>query len=226
MEQWTINFPNRCSTITKRGNIVSMKSKNNFIFLLVFLFVTGCASFSGKHLPIIEYSEKQKESTNKNEKDNKPDLLYTFSSGFEEKDHTEKVTNKLEKELISEFSESGYLISELKNNENSDDETLTNIEVRLTESRSRAAVVPAFFTGISFYLIPSWATDNYTINAQVKEYGKKVRIYKIDDSMTTIQWLPLIVVSPFKNMFSVSKEVRKNMWRNLILKMQDDNVLP
>lgn len=42
--------------------------------------------------------------------------------------------------------------------------------------------------------------------------------------MTTAQWLPLVVVAPFKNMVNVSKDVRKNIWQTMILNMQKDAI--
>ena len=49
--------------------------------------------------------------------------------------------------------------------------------------------------------------------------------YKLVDSMKTVRWLPLFIATPAKNMFTVGEKIRKNIWRNLILKMQEDKIL-
>ncbi len=87
-------------------------------------------------------------------------------------------------------------------------------------------MIPAVITGLSLYTIPSWATDNYNVTAKVITQNGKEHIYELTDAMTTVQWLPMIFVFPFQNMVNVSRQVRQNIWKNLILKMQKDGVLP
>ena len=42
----------------------------------------------------------------------------------------------------------------------------------------------------------------------------------------TFQWLPMIFAFPFNMPNKVGVEVRKNIYRNLILRMQEDGLLP
>ncbi len=195
-------------------------SKFNFVYLvgISLLLFTGCASFPGNNLPNVGKLPPLTESTNK------PSASYSFSSWvdlFGKKEHQENIRKQLEDEFLSVLRESRHFASLTPN-----DQGEINIEVRLVNSGNPAVMIPAFITGLSLYTIPSWATDTYTITAKVKAIDGKIHTYNLKDSMTTVQWLPMIVVAPFKNMVSVSKEVRRNIWKNLILKMQEDGVLP
>jgi hypothetical protein len=202
-----------------RRRTMKMKSKVNFAYLIgmSLLLFTGCASFPRNHLPSVGNLPRLTESTNK------PSASYSFSSGvdlFRKQEHQENVRKQLEDEFVCVLRESGHFASLAPG-----DQGDMNIEVRLVNSGTPAAMIPAFITGLSLYTIPSWATDTYTITAKVRAIDGKMYTYELEDSMTTVQWLPMIVVAPFKNMVSVSKEVRRNIWRNLILKMQEDGVL-
>jgi hypothetical protein len=101
-----------------------------------------------------------------------------------------------------------------------------HMDVRLVDSGSAAAMIPAIITGLSLYTIPSWVTDHYDVTVKVMPLDGRERTYQLGDAMTTVQWLPMIVVAPFKNMVGVSEDVRVNIWKNLVVRMQKDGLLP
>ncbi|NKE70783.1 hypothetical protein [Candidatus Manganitrophus noduliformans] len=196
---------------------IRSKVKSASMAVILLLLFTGCASFSRNQLPnaanLLQLSENN----------SKPTASYSFSSGidlFGKQEHQENVRKKLEDEFISVFRESGYFASLTPGGQ-----AEMNIEVRLVNSGTPAAMIPAMITGFSLYTIPSWATDHYTVTAKVTTQDGKEHIYELTDAMTTVQWLPMILVFPFQNMVNVSKQVRQNIWKNLILKMQKDGVL-
>lgn len=88
-----------------------------------------------------------------------------------------------------------------------------------------AATIPAFITGFTFGVIPSWATINTHIAVDAKR-GDVSRNYDLKDSMTMVQWLPMLLVMPFTgNGITVGNEVEQNLYNNLIVKLKGDGLL-
>lgn len=92
------------------------------------------------------------------------------------------------------------------------------------DENSAAAIIPAFITGFSLYTIPSWVTINFHVTANAQK-GAVKRSYDVSDSMTMVQWLPMVLAFPFANPFPMEKELEDNAIRNLILKMKQDALL-
>lgn len=182
------------------------------------LVLTGCASFQRNQLPSVGHLRPPAEGTKK------ASVGYAFSSGvdiFGEQECQEKVRAQLEQEFVDVLKESGYFTSVSPG-----DQGEMRMQIRLINSGNPAVMITSFITGFSLFTIPSWATDKYNMTARVVGLDGKERAYNLADSMTTVLWLPMIVITPFKNMVNVSKEVRRNIWKNLIIKMQQDGVLP
>ena len=88
-----------------------------------------------------------------------------------------------------------------------------------------AAVFPAFITGLTLFVIPSWATAKFHISAEVKSKSES-ESYELKDSMTMVQWLPMIFVMPFTGTpFKAEKEVGENTYRSLVFKMKQEGFL-
>lgn len=88
---------------------------------------------------------------------------------------------------------------------------------------NRAAMLPAFLTGFTFGVIPSWATARPDVSLVVNAGGKASN-YQATDSMTMVTWLPLIVGFPFANPFTAEKEITANVYNTLIAGMKKDGV--
>ena len=85
-----------------------------------------------------------------------------------------------------------------------------------------AAVIPAFITGLTLFVIPSWATSHVHIAADVKAKNSN-NSYELRDSMVMVQWLPMIFAMPFTGTpIKIEKEVGENTYRSLILKMKNN----
>lgn len=88
-----------------------------------------------------------------------------------------------------------------------------------------AAMIPAFITGLSLYTIPSWVTAKIHLQTKVSA-GSVTKEYDLTDSIKMYQWLPLIVVAPFKgNAINAAKEVDANTYRNIVNNMKVDGFL-
>lgn len=88
-----------------------------------------------------------------------------------------------------------------------------------------AAMIPAFITGLSLYTIPSWVTAKIHLGAEVKK-GETTRNYDVQDSMTMVQWLPMIFAMPFKgSALKTAKEVDENTHKSLVLKIKQDGLI-
>lgn len=99
------------------------------------------------------------------------------------------------------------------------------IEGKAFDEANPAALIPAFITGLSLYTIPSWVTATTHISASVKNKTLS-QSYELNDSMTLVQWLPMIVALPFKGSpFKAENDVAENTYKNLVLNMKKDGLI-
>jgi hypothetical protein len=89
-----------------------------------------------------------------------------------------------------------------------------------------AAFASGFISGFSLFTIPGFGKDNYKLTATARSATGKTRNYVLEDSATTVIWLPLIVATPFSNPTIVVPEVQANLYRNLIQNMENDGIIP
>lgn len=87
-----------------------------------------------------------------------------------------------------------------------------------------AAMIPAFITGLSLYTIPSWVTSKIKMSARAQK-GTLAKTYEAEDSFTMVQWLPLIVALPFANPITMGKDVEKNAFQTIVVRMKADGLL-
>ncbi|TAK93516.1 MAG: hypothetical protein EPO09_12365 [Aquabacterium sp.] len=93
-----------------------------------------------------------------------------------------------------------------------------------TEDKT-AALIPAVITGLSLFTIPSWITANVHISATAKNGGVS-RSYDLQDHMTMVQWLPMLLVLPFAdNPFKAEKEITENVFNTLVVKIKSDGLV-
>ena len=198
--------------------ILAITGKTLLILMACMSFM-GCASFSRHNLPEVgEFPQLSPEAK-------KPTATVGFSSEmdlFGKQAHPENARAALEAEFVEILRGSGYFATVEKGTGGKD----LALTVHLVDSGSPAAMVPAMLTGLSLYVIPSWATDRYEILCKEKAHDGKQHEYKLEDSATLVQWLPMVLAFPFNMPTKVPVGLRKNMYKNVILKMQEDGVLP
>lgn len=185
--------------------------------IFVCIWVTGCASFpkhrvpeTGQLPPPADASQALQAS-----------YQFTLETDIGEK-YLQNIRQQFEKEFVDVLKKSGYFAMLSPGQEGR-----IHIEADMLNYKDVVAdAVGILIGGLSLCTIPIWVTDNYKVTVKVTTSEGKQAEYVLDDAMTTVIWLPMIVATPFKSPIKVSTDVRKNMYRNLILKMQEDGLLP
>lgn len=182
-------------------------------FCFSILGLNGCAVFEGGKVPhAVLTPPKQTVKL--------PSLTYSSmaKSGLTNATpQPEAVQSIIAGEMLSVFEESKYFTRIAKNDDSAD----ISIDVTITNSGNPAAFIPAIITGLSFYVIPSWATDNFEVVANVESKAGLKKSYTLKDSTTLVQWLPMIFAFPANN-FETIPNVRKNLYRTILKNMEND----
>jgi hypothetical protein len=99
------------------------------------------------------------------------------------------------------------------------------VEGKVFDEQSQLAMIPALITGFSLYAIPSWVTANVHLTATAKR-GDTLRSYELQDKMTMVQWLPMIVVLPFTgNPIKAETQMVENAYNNLVVNIKKDGLI-
>lgn len=184
------------------------------IAVLIFLSLSGCAIFEGGQVPKTALESYQ------GTEESKPSLSYTTSAegGLQTIAPLPPEGQKIiEDEFTSVLNNSGYFKSVTKGEEGAD----IAISMKIVNTGDPSSMIGAVITGLSLYTIPSWATDNFNVVAEVTRKGGLNKTYELKDSSKIVQWLPMMFAFPFNN-FSVVTEVRQNMYRKVLADMQKD----
>lgn len=194
-----------------------MKKIGSLVLVSV-LLTSGCAVFRENNLPIID------DANYKFENQQKVKVFSRWSINTDNSfanDQTKAAGSAIHKDMFEKaISESGCCTVV----EGPDQADVVVTGVALDENNP-AAMIPAFITGLSLFTIPSWATATIHIQVEAKS-DKKTRTYDLSDSMTMVQWLPMIFVLPFTGTpIEAGKEIDANIYRNLVVKMQEDDLL-
>jgi hypothetical protein len=187
------------------------------LFISLCFTLSGCAIFNGGKVPETVLMPMEKTDQKK------PTISYdiTASGGvFSTSKSPEFIQSIIAGELLQTLEQSEYFSRISKN----DDEAELSLSVTIKNSGNPAALIPAMITGFSLYTIPSWATDKFVVTAVAKNKDGNSKQYVLEDTTILVQWLPMIFVFPIKN-FSVIPEVRKNMYRNIIMQMKNDGLI-
>ena len=201
------------------SHIDSMKLIRTLLsFAAISLLATSCASFSGSKLPQVADTP----ATNAK----KVPITYTIKAGSNmghgRTELGEQQRAAIEKPLANALNKSQRFTSVSPGKGGA---VHVDVDV-LNHGNAAAAGVSGFISGFTFLTIPGFATDNYTLTATARTSSGKSRQYTLDESVTTVFWLPLIFATPFAHPGSVYPKVQENMYRNLIVNMERDGILP
>ncbi len=185
------------------------------ILLFIAALISGCASFKNEQVSstdLLDLSSYQ----------NKPsvyiDVDYKFQDGAKVipggKEEITRIQADLSNFLISNnvFSEHSFK-SELAYKM---DYTL-KVNV-LNHGDLGAASAAGFITGYSLFLIPTYATDNFTVTTELYKKGDQVSSFNESDSMRT--WFGLWFIPMMGS--GDPKHVRKEVIQNLIIRGLND----
>lgn len=182
------------------------------------LLATSCATFPNNKLPKVaaEAPSKVKQVS----------VSYTMKAGHNltgsRTDYDANQIQQLKKPLVSTLEKSGRFSSV---REGKGGAVQVDVDM-LNHGNAAGAAISGFITGFSFFTIPGFAVDNYKLTATARGASGKSRQYVLDDGVTTVFWLPLIVATPFAFPTQVIPEVQGNMYRNLLQNMENDGILP
>lgn len=188
------------------------------VIALFTLMMSGCAGFKANNLPVVAPSE------------------LTFDSG-----HKTKVFSRWSLEtkstLVNEQMKAAGAAVHKKYFEDAINnsgccvlvEGPTEAEVivdgKAIAENNPAAMIPAVITGLSLFTIPSWVTATNHIKVEAKKAGQ-AKTYDLKDSMTMVQWLPMIVAMPFRESpLKAGKALDENVHSNLLVGMKEDGIL-
>lgn len=187
--------------------------------------LSGCATFERHRLSDVSLPPADPSGTG-------PALTYAFSSGMrgqgvgeteQPKRIQQRIQRQMEKEFVETLSESGYFVSI---EPSAQGQTRLNITLTNYGNLGGGTLFAAVLSVATLAIIPCWVTDGYELKVTAVSPGGVLKEYMLDDAMTTAIWLPLAVVYPFKKPETVGRELRKNMYRHLLLRMQGDGLLP
>lgn len=86
-----------------------------------------------------------------------------------------------------------------------------------------------FFNTVLLNLIPYWDNRTATMRVVVRDQSKELKTYRLDDSVSRVYWLPLIVFSAYPphwfHVHSAEKRMFQNAYSNLLYRMKRDGVL-
>ncbi len=202
----------------KKVTIVNGASRRGLLILLLVFLFAGCASFSKNRLPEVKTLPPPTSGTSK------PVVSFSFSSYVDNilwgQETNRNFESRLREEFFSVLNDSGWFSHIVAGVYQGD----IHIDLQVIKTDNPAALLPAAVTAFSLYIIPSWETNYYIIKAKVRA-NNEVCAYKLDDAMVTVRWLPLLVSLPLKHGSCVAREIRKNMWKNLICAMKEDGLL-
>lgn len=195
-----------------------MRKTHIFTFVLTAIFLTACAGFKGKELDYVSQKDIPQSQ-------NKPSLQVAFKfEQFVNGSKTQIFRESAESSLHTEFMS----IAENSGNFSQVSEDLESPDLRLDinlKDEGRANMGMAVLTGLSLYTIPSFATDNYILTANIENQSGKKWTITLEDYVTQWQHILLVPVMPFKLTPVVADDVQDNMFRTLILRMQKEGIV-
>jgi hypothetical protein len=148
----------------------------------------------------------------------KPDATYSFATigefSFED----------AQSEFVDVLNKSGYFAA-LTEGDGGDIHIKAQLEARIINTW-RGSEAWQQFSAPTGPLIPVWGTEKFDMTAQVVTKDHEEKTYSLTDSVTTVLRLPRVIANTFKIPARVKKEVRENIWKTLIFKMQQDGFLP
>jgi hypothetical protein len=182
------------------------------------LLATSCATFPNNRLPKVAAQAPANVK--------KVPVTYSMKAGHNltgsRTEYGAEQVKKLQSPLAAALEESGRFSSVREGKGGA-----VHVDVdMLNHGNAAAAAISGFITGFSFFTIPGFANDNYKLTATARTSSGKSRQYVLEDGVTTVFWLPMIIATPFAFPTQVIPKVQGNMYRNLIQNMENDGILP
>lgn len=187
--------------------------------ILLLVLLTNCIFIKKNNIPTIQDNQLKTSSTKKS----KIFLDWNCSTNIilnQERNAIDKLKFAHKKLFLEVINESGCCEVVYEK-----DKADIIVNGAFYDESSNAGIYFAYLTGLSLYVIPSWININMKIEANV-ENGNITKNYVLRDSMFMAQWLPFILATPFNgNPIQKEASLHKNLYKNLLLEMKNDNIV-
>lgn len=182
---------------------------------LIVLFLGACASFKNSESNIVSLPDQSAYK-------NKPSAYIKVSYELAGKTIVDgEHVSKIQGDLSTLFHKSGLLSDyTFVATEQGNMDYRLDIKIRNFGDKA-AASVAGFITGYSLFLIPTYATDNYSVQTILYKNGQQLSQFQEADSMKT--WLGIWLL-PFMG-GSHPNDVSHNIIQNLIIKGLNDLII-
>lgn len=100
-----------------------------------------------------------------------------------------------------------------------------NIELIVDMHPSPSSYELGFLAGSILMAIPVWMNHSMTVSAEITQRGREGASYQVREKSTDVYWLPLIIGSPFKNIWSAKRKLVAEAVRTITASMYADGVL-
>jgi hypothetical protein len=194
--------------------------------LLLAVLASGCASFPGKQLPTVDALPDTAGLRSKPAVYIDAKVFTDLSGGKRPRTENKAATERFQKVVEKVTQESGLFSRYTLDPAKAADMDYTVKMEMLNHGDAASAAVSGFITGLTLFVVPGAATDNYTLTSTITDRrGKQLSTQALDDSVKTwtgIWFVPLMAKSPA----TVVPQVWENMIRNLYQKMYETKVLP
>jgi len=192
-----------------------MSLKKVCLLLACVTLLNGCAIFKVGDLPQAMFAPASPDTP-------KPSISYNVravSAMGAERDLHPKAQAKVNEKFGQLLRETGCFGQVSTHNKNAD----IKLYVRIVERSNPAAPIGSFITGYSFFTIPSWTTIRYEVTATAKN-SEISKTYRVDDKARMFMWLPLVIVSPFYNISTIT-DMQENLYFTVFERMRRDGLL-
>lgn len=158
------------------------------LLLLMFCFwVSGCASFPGKHLPDYTYADLAPAP--------EEEKICLVSS-----DKREKKAEDAPDATIAMFEKSGYFLKAPEHCTPTGDPVQKGFKVYFRNDTGFAgmafAAASGFVSGASLLIIPAYARDDFVLTVQLKKYDQLVKEYVYHEHMNTWLHVSMLFMMP------------------------------
>lgn len=192
----------------------------NFIKLLLFVVVgslISCATFREGN---VEYQKI--EATNATKKS--ISFAVTGQFKFNTNESVPQNANALGSwaNVVKEEFNSSSLFSEVKNNEKNTD---LSVDINV-QSNGYVDLTMSMVTGLTLYLIPSSAKDEFVVEATFKnKSGKEIAKIQKRDSVKTWTHLTMLFVFPFKPLAKEVEKCQKDLINAILVEANSKGIL-
>jgi len=217
------NILNTVEMITAKRMAIYRKT----ILVLLVSIVTGCASFPDYRIGKIDAITPSKEPIS-----TKPSVylplkfMSNLSSGDKDSDVESTAPLPILKKIVEKTANESAIFQSLTFESFQAKNVDYILQIEMTNYGSKGKAVGAgLITGLTLFVVPTAATDNYKLLAKLYDKdGKLLKTYSYDDSISTWFGIWLLPVA-WKTPKDAVQELWENMFRAMFRDLAKENIL-